>query len=460
MTTTPRFQRLAPSLEDDLVRRLCHALDIARQAVRHLAPEGFIDENAPSLNIRPEKPIAETAVLLYAASLAPAYDEVRKRLRLVAEDLEPHARGARFQLGIGLRPALTWDYAIAHVLLTRLGFPDCAFDAIVRQALAAQAVGGYERTPHREAEQTWIASLWDDERPPCARTPSGRRTLLHQPMDIFGATDDSLYAFTHAVMYTTGFGLMPYALPRRRRTILAEAESILAACLDAQDYDLSAEILMTWPLTRASWSPMAAFAFKVLMDVEDQAGFLPTAGTRLHELDARSGADRTRYLLATSYHTAFVMGLLCAATLRSARAPEVGSRNQPPATGAVQSLTEFLQDASAPHWTLTFARLESSKQHMLAGMLFTMALHRCVRRSQMQRIPDILVRGDELGLSDMPAASQAAELLDRLRCVSQAQKPSPRVTPTIDARQPLSSAARVEPAGRSAGKLCIVHALG
>jgi hypothetical protein len=423
------------------VRRLCHALDIARQTVRKLAPEGFVDEATPSRNIRPEKPIAETAVLLYVASLAPAYHEVRKMLRGLAEDLAPHARGPRFQLGIGLRPSLTWDYAIGHVILTRLGFPDPAFDAIVRQALVAQAARAYERTPHRELEQSWIASLWDEERPPCARLRLGRRTMLHQPLDIFGATDESLYAFTHAVMYTTQFGVTPRALPRPRRTILEEAESILAACLDAQDYDLSAEILLTWPLTHSSWSPMAAFAFKVLMDVEDQAGFLPTAGTRLQELDVRFGEDRTRYLLATSYHTAFVMGLLCAATLRSARAPELSSRNRTYGIGAAQSMMGFLQDASAPHWTATYARLEPCKQHALPGMLFTVALHRCVQRKEMERIPDILRAGNDLGLSDTPAASQAAELINRLRCVSEAQYSMPGATPRREVHQPLSSVA-------------------
>ena len=47
----------------DLVRRLCHALDISLRVVRRLAANGYTDRADPAASVRPEKAIAETAVV-------------------------------------------------------------------------------------------------------------------------------------------------------------------------------------------------------------------------------------------------------------------------------------------------------------------------------------------------------------------------------------------------------------
>ena len=310
--------------EKDLIRRLCHALDIARLAVEHLAADGYEDSD-PSKNIRPEKIVSETAVLLVAASPAMVHDEVDERVRNVAELLKPHARSERARLGLCLEPAVAWDYALPHVCLNRLDYPDYEFDKLLRESLESQARCGRERVPHRTLEQEWVATGWYQPKPGRKLTspPTARRSILAQTMDLLNCTRDDIYAFTHALMYVTDFNLIPALLPRRRALILAEAEALLARCLDEQDYDLAGEVLLSWPLSGKSWSAAAAFAFRVLARVEDKAGFLPTAGTRISEIRAREGVARTRYLLATAYHTAYVMGLLCAACLRPGHAPPI-----------------------------------------------------------------------------------------------------------------------------------------
>src|SRR5215831_7622630 len=108
----------------DLVRRLCHALDIAKQAITHLAAEGYNDPNTPAKSVLPEKVVSETAVLVLDASVARSYPEINTRIVDVAEQLIPHARSRRMMLGLCLEAAVAWDYALAHVCLTRLGFPD------------------------------------------------------------------------------------------------------------------------------------------------------------------------------------------------------------------------------------------------------------------------------------------------------------------------------------------------
>ncbi|HTD95539.1 MAG TPA: hypothetical protein VK627_01365 [Edaphobacter sp.] len=410
--------------ESDLIRRLCHALDIASLTIEHLAPAGYTDPHNPAASVRPEKPIAETAVLLYAAMAAAHHPEVDARLHRVARQLAPHARSAQLQLGLALNPGLALDYSLAHIVLGRLGYPDPAFDALLTQCRAAQASAGRERLPHRVLEQQWIESitglsqtsapiLRHIQRRDIERT--ARLSILNRPMDVLSATDDDLYAFTHALMYVTGFELSSVALPRTRVVLLAEAEAALAHCLDAQDYDLAGELLLSWPLTGRSWSPTAAFAFRVLAEVEDQAGFLPTPATRISELDARTGASRKQYLLATAYHTAYVMGLVCAAALQPGCAPPTTVSTRCATLGSAAQLLPLLDDCRPiPHWLESFRRLDPLEADALAPLLFNIALHRHAAQHDFAALHQLLRLGHTLHLTDIPAASQAAELLERM----------------------------------------------
>ncbi len=407
--------------QQDLVRRLCHALDIASLAIQHLAPAGYKFGDDASSAIRREKPIAETAVLLYATSIVQHNAEVHERMHRIARELEPHARSREMRLGLALNTSLALDYSIGHILLSQLGYPDPTFDALLQQSLAAQGHAGHERTPHRAMEQQWLANLCSTS--PIAMGPALRSSILSQPMDLFGASDSELYAFTHAIMYATGFRRNLASLPRSRGTILAEAESAIARCLDGQDYDLSAEILLAWPLTGKRWSPAATFAFQVLTEVEDKAGFLPTPATRVSELKTREGTDRSQYLLATAYHTAYTMGLLCAAALQPGCAPPASIARRKVSSGAAQQMLRYLDDGKTPpHWRETFDKLNQHQAQSLAGFLFNIALQRRVAGRDFAGLNEVLRHGYNLGLADIPAASQAAELLQRVATVA---TPSP-----------------------------------
>ena len=381
-----------------------------------LAADGYKDSD-PSKNIRPEKIVSETAVLLVAASPAMVHDAIDERVRNVAELLKPHARSERARLGLCLEPAVAWDYALPHVCLNRLDYPDYEFDKLLRESLESQARCGRERVPHRLLEQEWVATGWYQPKPGRKLTspPTARRSILAQSMDLLNCTRDDIYAFTHALMYVTDFNLIPALLPRRRALILAEAEALLARCLDEEDYDLAGEVLLNWPLTGKSWSAAAAFAFRVLARVEDKAGFLPTAGTRISEIRAREGVTRTRYLLATAYHTAYVMGLLCAACLKPGHAPPIAISVASWKPGsAAQIVRQLDADGECPHWRDEFRRLTEPERDALAGFLLSIALRRRVRKRDFGGLRDQLQLADELELADTPIASQAAELLKRL----------------------------------------------
>ncbi len=405
----------------DLIRRLCHALDIASLAVEHLAPEGFTQPDQPSATIRREKPIGETAVVLYAASLAPSTPQIATRIDRVARQLIPYARDTQMKLNLTLHPALATDFATAHLLLTRLGYPDPAFAELLDQSRQAQGSASRERTPHRVLEQQWLTGLSDSVAP----MKPAQTGILDQPLDLLGATNEDLYAFTHAIMYTTRFFAGSSRLPRSRRALLLEAEAALARCLDRQDYDLCAELLLTWPLTGAPWSPAATFAFRVLTTVEDRAGFLPTPSTRLAELNARTGADRTRYLLATSYHTIYAMGLLCACALQPGCAPPAFLPARRSAKPGVQQLLSFLGDSQTPpHWTEAFAQLPPAQAESLAGMIFNIGVQRKIANRDFAALDQLLRCAYLLDLADAPSASQAAELLQRIALLGNSLSPS------------------------------------
>src|SRR5437660_11760227 len=90
----------------DLVRRLCLVLDVARQTIEQLAQNGFHDPEEPDNNVLPEKIIAETALLLLAASTVDFHDEVNTRIEQLAQFLIPYARSERMLLGMCLKPSL------------------------------------------------------------------------------------------------------------------------------------------------------------------------------------------------------------------------------------------------------------------------------------------------------------------------------------------------------------------
>jgi Domain of unknown function (DUF6895) len=402
---------------DDIERRLCRAIDFARQAVVRLASAGYTDSEEPANNVRPEKLISETAVLLYAAAAAGRLGQVGVLVDEVAQLLIPHARSPRMLLGVCLEPALALDYAEAHICLTRLGYRDAGFDQLLRQSIDSQAAPGRERPPHRMLEQQWLREIWNDSGSgrPARADRAAVKTILNNSMDLLCGSRLDSYAFTHALMYLTGFTIKPRPLPRPRSVILGEAEAVLARSLDTEDYDLSGELLMAWPLTGKSWSTAAAFGFGVLARVEDNAGVLPAPSTRRDRLDKLEGNRRASYFLATAYHTAYVMGLLCAFALQPGRRPPATPATRTAADGSSDTILRFLDaDGRRPDWRHEFDRLPMAQRDALAGFLLNIALHRKIGKRDFGAVHELLKTGYALGLADTPAASQAAEMLERL----------------------------------------------
>ena len=239
-------------------------------------------------------------------------------------------------------------------------------------------------------------------------------------MDVLSGSREDIYALTHALVYVRDFNVHPRRLPRSRSVILEEAEAALARCLAEQDYDMGGEVLLAWPLTGTSWSAAAAFGFRVLAGVEDKAGFLPAPNTRLQRLSELQGDDRTKYLLATAYHTAYVMGLLSAAALQTGRTPPVQIPMSRAIHGSASKILAFLDVGNdSAHWLDELHHLRDSERDAIAGLLLTIVLRLNIRLRQFGIVRKLLEVAYTLGMANSPACSQAAEMLERLSTYTQ-----------------------------------------
>lgn len=397
---------------NDLRRRLVKALDAAHRAVLVLGPDGYRAGDANG--VRPEKILSETAIFLLGSHHQCVTDpELAPRHRRVCEALIPYARNDRVAALIVLEPTITLDHALIHLCLSRMGFEDQRFDQLVGAAQPSRLTIARERLPHRVMEQSWLSYLAGaiDAR----SFNFGHDSILSGSLDALSMSADDAYAFTHALMFGSALGMRKLKLPRSAADIVADAEIALGCFLDDEDYDVAGELLLTWPLLASRWSAAATFGFICLAHVEDQAGFLPAPSISLDELAKLKGEERSRYAMAMTYHTIYVMGLLCALLLKPEKAPpsEVpGTRRY---RGAAAALAEIPDpDEHTPrHWENVFAGLEVAQQESLSPLLLAIKLRRAARRRDLARIQDLLRVAARFDLLDGPAPDQALELLQR-----------------------------------------------
>ena len=391
--------------EDDLVARLSHALDLAESLIRQLDeqkdPDAFEREAFTCADGAEEGAamlVADTSRLLLAASSVSSYSAIGPRILRVATLLLPYAHSQRVLRGICLEPATAFEQAIAHICLKRLDFYDCDFDTMLDLAAAAHAATGRERTPQQVLEQEWLRQGW--------LYPEGMRRLrggphiaaspLGRPIDLLYGSREDVTGFTRAVMAMTDFNLFPRPLPRSRDVLLAEAEAMLARSLDEQDYALSAEILLAWPLTGESWSPAAVFAFRVL--------------SRAYPI-----AAITKTLDPEARHTVYAMGMLCAASLADQRMPPVRLPQTTVRAGAFDAVLDCIDmDERRSSWQEELDELASRECDPLAEFLLSIALHREIRRQDFAAAERLLAIGKALGFAGNPLALQAAEMMERL----------------------------------------------
>lgn len=398
---------------EDLVRRLRLALRIAGRTVQFLGTDGFDGSDHPDGNFAAEKPLAETAMLLYVAGRHAADPALRDLVDKAVGDLVPHARSQRMRWDVVRYPSVCLQLATPHILLGRLGHGDINFDALLAESAVASVSDSHEVVPYRELELMWLKALWRNEAPKPGFGKVARKTALGRAVDLLNGTRENAYAHTHAAMYYTDFGNWRGRLPRPAHEFLDESAAVLARALVIEDYDLAAEALMAWPLLGESWSPAAAFGFRVVASLEDKVGFLPAGRSASSQLLRLDGHDRTKCALATSYHTAYVMGMLCAVALgRGMASPfEIAGTTYP--MSLVGDLRALIPSTSA-HWEQVFAGLHPDEQAALAPFLLDVALMQASRRGDAAQMARLLQTAVTHGMADTTLCAQAAGLLTRM----------------------------------------------
>jgi hypothetical protein len=394
------------------VRRVERGLDLAEAAISLVAARNpGVDLLA--LEAPPDKVIAETAIFLRSILALPisVVQSGHARADELARALLPHARHPRTALGIALHPALARDYAAAHLVLSDAGYPDAKFDQLLDTALDAPTALARERLPHREYEQAWLGSLAGGSRPPAELLA---RTALIRGTDLITGNRDDIYALTHSLLYSSDLGAHRPPIGSGD-DVLAAARSALAGALDDDDFDLAGELLLTWPFLDAEWDFSASLAFAVLARVEDQVGILPSLAVDREGYEQQQPEVRKYYVAAATYHTAFVMGLLCSIMLRRQSYPcaEIPSISRAPFL-AEALLTRLAADKRRPQWLEYIGTLSSPQLAACSSFLLDVALRRAVRRLDVAEVRSLLELAIDRGEPSSPLCAQAAQLLRRL----------------------------------------------
>ena len=411
-----------------LIRRVQEALHIAGCAVdaalRHAAQadaphgrESNLEAGRFSASARPlvvRKVVAEAAMLLRCAAFLRDVDgQIKGAIDELAQRLVPSARGEWLLTALCLEPAFALDHSAAHIHLTALGYRDAAVDRLLTEIFEDESLVAPERLPNHDLEHQWLKSIWleDDYTAPAALLA---RTCAAGPIDALAFRLHDIYAFTHVVLYASDMGRRAAQWPRPLRDVIGDVDAALAIAIDAENFDVAAELIWTWPMLRLPWSPAASFSFRVLSAVQDAHGFLPGPEYSDEERDSMPEDLRDEYVLRTSYHATLVMGFACAAALRASpnQLPVVTPPNKK--GGAGDGLLCLLRNQTTePRWRDVFSRLDCSDRDLLTEFVFAIALRRAQVSSDLALLRDTLSLGLHCDMIEHPIARQALTLLRR-----------------------------------------------
>jgi hypothetical protein len=404
-----------------LLRRVGISLDMARQALLAVgratsAQNEGAKSNRRAYDLIPEKVIAETAMLVYCVYPLCKFDErIRRQAQEIVASLLPHVRNREVWTAVWVDPGKARDHAFAHCVLSSLGFRDDSFDELLAQSVTIGDRLGPERLPHRRLEQEWLARVWPLGAPTHSKKlRSLADSALGRSIDALGANRFDIYAFTHSVMYASDLGGRRPSLSRPLSAVASDATAALAFSLDNDDFDLSAEILLTWPMLRMAWSHGALFAFQLLAQVQDELGFLPGLGFK-PDIHRRLGEqERIQYVVATCYHATYIMGFLCAATLMHGVRADSATVAAGPMRGAAAALESLFGDNSpARAWSPHYSALPPSQKDRLAPLTLAIILRRAKASGELRVLRRALEISLECDLTEDSAPQQAAALLRR-----------------------------------------------
>ncbi len=233
------------------------------------------------------------------------------------------------------------------------------------------------------------------------------------------------YALTHAVLHATDCGLLSLRSLRPATSVADDAEALLGAALAGGNLDVVAELLWTWPMLDLPLSPGARYALAELDRAEATHGFLPGPGYDPAVAAGLSPADRSTYVIQTSYHTAVAGAVLAAALLRTVptdgdgRAPTGGrpasARRTAPTPDA--DPLPLLAHADGP-WADALRDRPLETRVGCTALLVGAELRTATARRDLAQVHHVVAWAADHGWSHLPSVRQGAALLSRLARVA------------------------------------------
>lgn len=362
------------------------------------------------------KVLAESAMLLRSIEpLQAQHIEIAGAAGALTRKLVTLRETTGFLAGIVATPPFALARAALHIHLSALGHPDVAIDRFLTEILSDEPAGGPELLPTELLERAWLAELWSGVRTTGPDPELLSASCLGRPLDALWSNPPDLYAFTHALLYASDIGRRTIFPPRSSDEILEDAEAALAAAIDADNFDLAAELLWAWPMLRRPWSPGAEFCYSVLAAVQDEHRFLPSPAFSSEAHAVLTEPEASLFVLETSYHATLVMGLLCSMMLRWDPTPgvEVVADRHPPDDG-VDQLYALLGNKVRPRrWQEAFLGVDARLRGRLGGFIFTIAVRRAAAMEDIDRVRDCLRVASDRDVAPAPAPRQALAYLRR-----------------------------------------------
>ncbi len=278
---------------------------------------------------------------------------------------------------------------------------------------------GDEADPFDRLELSWLRGL--AEGCPSPAVPSG--SVLERGADLLHGDLTDAYGLTHAVLHATDCGLLAPRSGRPASAVADDAEALLGAALACRNLDVAAELLWTWPMLDLPLSPGARYALAELDRAEATHGFLPGPEHDPAVAATLSPADRSTYVIQTSYHTAVAGAILAAALLRRAegghRAPACSStasaRRAEPTPDA--DPLPLLRHADGP-WLATLRTRPLPERVSCTELLLGAELRTAAARRDPAQVHVVVAWAAEHGWAHLPSVGQGAALLSRVARVA------------------------------------------
>ncbi len=409
----------------ELRRRLAHGLRLGAAGVA-VAVEGRPGV-AGARALVPATVLGETALLCRVAGRLLADEPALARFEglgaaqaRLGEALTRSLDPRRSALAVAADPRCRAREAAPFALLGDL---DIGHRAVARQLFdLADPVDdalGDEPDPVDRLELSWLQGLAEG----CASPDVPDGSVLERGADLLHGELTDADALTHAVLHATDCGLLAPRTDRPASSVADDAEALLGAALARGNLDVAAELLWTWPMLDLPLSPGARYALAELDRAEATHGFLPGPEHDLAVACSLEPADRSTYVIQTSYHTAVAGAVLAAALLRRPEGADRAPAGACPASARRAAPTAdadplpLLRHADGP-WAAALRTRPLPDRVACTALLVGAELRTAAARRDLAQVHLVVAWAAEHGWAHLPSVRQGAALLSRVARVA------------------------------------------